>query len=113
MIGPTLPPHLRKKSEENEENETNAGEDDEGDSYGPSLPPALAARRAQAIVPVPAPIPMVQAHEESESDDEVGPRPPSTSISKQDAEDGVREFLAREERRRELAKVCTIVSIFL
>jgi hypothetical protein len=111
MIGPALPPHLRKKSEENEENEINIEEDDGDDNYGPALPPALASRRAQVTVAVPAPAPMVQAQEESESDEEVGPRPPSASTSKQEAEDGVREFLAREERRRELAKVCMIVSI--
>ena len=105
MIGPTLPPHLRKKSPENEENGKQVDEDD----YGPALPPALAARRTGVTAPVPVVPAVTQAPMDSDDDDDdIGPKPPSASTSKQEAEDGVREFLAREERRRELAKACII-----
>ncbi|KIM32591.1 hypothetical protein M408DRAFT_62041 [Serendipita vermifera MAFF 305830] len=108
MIGPTLPPHLSQKSAENEENGPEVDQDEEEDTYGPTLPPALAARRAVATAPGPVAPPVVpkqvEQYENDEDDDDIGPKLPSASTSKQDAEDGVREFLEREERRRELAK---------
>jgi len=106
MIGPTLPPSLREGSGENEEDKGGVENNYEGsDAYGPELPPALAARRAAARPAAP-----VIQQEDDESDDDVGPRPPGASTTEQEVEDGVREFLAREERRRQLAKVRTIVS---
>lgn len=102
MIGPTLPPHLRRdKAEQGDrakDNDSDGDEDEDEDGYGPALPPALAARRAQ---PAPAPEPTV---EDESSDDEIGPRPPS-STSRQAPDDGIREFLERERRRKELAEV--------
>jgi hypothetical protein len=96
MIGPTLPPHLRRDKSEKAENNDSDGDED---AYGPALPPALAASRAQ---PVPAPEPTV---DDESSDDEIGPRPPAPSTSRQAPDDGIREFLERERRRKELAEV--------
>jgi hypothetical protein len=103
MIGPTLPPHLRRDKPEQEGRAENNDSSADEDSYGPALPPALAARRAQpAPAPRSAPEPTV---DDESSDDEIGPRPPAPSTSRQATDDGIREFLEREQRRKELAEV--------
>src|SRR3712207_3723588 len=105
MIGPTPPPHLRGNSNENgnQESETNTPKDDsDEDAYGPALPPTLASKRQAE------PVREKQAAVESDSDsdeDVVGPQLPSASTSKDDPNEGVREFLAREQRRKALAEV--------
>jgi len=94
---------LRRDKREQEETAENNDSGADEDAYGPALPPALAARRAQpAPAPRSAPEPTV---DDESSDDEIGPRPPAPSTSKQAADDGIREFLEREQRRKELAEV--------
>jgi hypothetical protein len=114
MIGPALPPHLRKKSADvgEEERKQNSGNSEE-DDYGPALPPGFAARRAGPkpvdVTPARTEEPTRQSNNrddeyDDDDDDIIGPQLPS-SIVAQDPEDGVREFLEREQRRKELAEV--------
>lgn len=111
MIGPTLPPHLRKDAADQQERAEDDNDDAEEDAYGPALPPSLAARRGKPSAPAPVPSPPRQevhkhVEDDESSDDEIGPRPPAPSTSRRAADDGVREFLERERRRKELAEVC-------
>ncbi|CAG7852367.1 SubName: Full=Uncharacterized protein {ECO:0000313/EMBL:CCA68599.1} [Serendipita indica DSM 11827] len=104
MIGPALPPHLRRNSDDAEkgDNQTNthADSDDDG-AYGPALPPSLARQRQ--IEPVKEQKSTVNPDSDDDSDI-VGPQLPSASGSKEDPDEGVREFLAREQRRKALAE---------
>lgn len=104
MIGPTLPPHLQQTKPQKED------EEHEEDAYGPTLPPALAARRLQGHT-LPSPPRRLVVDEASSDEEEIGPQPPVASTSRGADEDGVREFLEREQRRKELAEVCFLVHV--
>ncbi|KZT18213.1 hypothetical protein NEOLEDRAFT_1143684 [Neolentinus lepideus HHB14362 ss-1] len=116
--GPQLPPDLRSANRSEQAPQDDEDEEEE-DDYAPALPPDLAVSR-KAGVPVTPPKPnslSVSAsskriigpsfppprYEEDEEDDEVGPAPLPAGAGSS-AEDGVREFLEREERRRKAAE---------
>jgi hypothetical protein len=102
------------------ENETNEEESDSDDDYGPALPPDLLAARSKltpsttTIGPsLPPAYTESQNHDrrrygddadEDDSDDDVGPMPLPAGISFEE-EDGVREFMEREETRRKEIEV--------
>lgn len=90
MIGPSLPPHLAQKTQEDEESD---------DDYGPALPPHLLAKRTSNVV-------TTEQTLDSDSEDEIGPQLPAAIPNKQQDEvDGVQEFLERERRRKALEEV--------
>lgn len=118
-VGPQIPAHLiagpskpiltPKPTDQDDDEESNE------DDYGPALPPdLLAARSAPTAKRVVGPsFPAPQTHDrhrsgcddDSDDDDDVGPMPLPAGISFAE-EDGVREFMEREERRRKQIEVC-------
>jgi len=115
-IGPQLPAHLQKKLSGAEEEEDDFGpqpqnddSDDDADSFAPPLPPDLAVRRPQvgpAAPPTVGPA-FPSAHfpaDDDDDDDDYGPMPAPAQAGAQQEEDGVKEFLEREERRRKQAE---------
>lgn len=106
MIGPALPPHLHKKTADaQEEADTPKSEQLVEEDYGPALPPHLAAKRATVRVVDTPPERVAQTTpDDDDDDDEIGPQLPSYAVE-HDPDDGIREFLEREQRRKELAEV--------
>ncbi|KAG8835778.1 hypothetical protein FRC17_001172 [Serendipita sp. 399] len=103
MIGPSLPPHLKTNHPEDDQTVSqDTSNEEENEDYGPALPPHLQARRTQPQVA--SQKPSVSNEESEESEEEIGPRPPSTSRPLDKDDDDIREFLAREERRKALAE---------
>ncbi|KDQ17578.1 hypothetical protein BOTBODRAFT_29754 [Botryobasidium botryosum FD-172 SS1] len=118
-IGPQLPPHLQQRNPAAEDDEgaepqlPNDESDDDADSFAPSLPPDLVVRKPQAgpAAPPPAVGPSFPTAssvnyptEDDDDDDDYGPMPAPAHAGVQEEEDGVKEFLAREERRRKQAE---------
>lgn len=113
--GPLLPPTQAEAEEESEE-----------DDYGPALPPDLLAARtgasssASTLKKVVGPsFPHSYGHDwqtgfqdDDDSDEDVGPKPLPTGYSFQE-EDGVREFIEKEERRRKQVEVSNITSVLI
>ncbi|EIM92060.1 uncharacterized protein STEHIDRAFT_117150 [Stereum hirsutum FP-91666 SS1] len=99
--GPQLPPSSNPGPPRYEEEE-----EEEEDDYAPALPPDLAASRSgtnssagppkRVLGPSMGP---ARREEEEESEDEVGPVPLPQGVVLEE-EDGVREFLEKEEQRR-------------
>lgn len=115
-VGPQIPPHLAADPlippilDEGEE-------ESDDDDYGPALPPDLAASRtashagpSKRVVGPSFPPPPGQNHDrarygsDGDSDDDFGPQPLPAGMSFEE-EDGVREFMEREERRRKQVEV--------
>lgn len=127
-IGPELPPHLRVRSKQEEDGPSVAGpqiptnflkpaveeEDEDEDDYAPSLPPDMIAARqagpsAGPVKPVKGPSLPTSYYRDDDSDDDVGPRPLPPSAQRHHGElDGVKQFLEKEERRRQQIEVCSI-----
>jgi len=79
-IGPTLPPHLRRPT-------SNGDNDEPSSDISPSSIPPNQAQQLDA--------------EDDDSDDDFGPQPlPAHLHTSYSANDGVREFLEKEERRK-------------
>ncbi|KZT42867.1 hypothetical protein SISSUDRAFT_1069269 [Sistotremastrum suecicum HHB10207 ss-3] len=103
--GPTLP-----------EPPTNNADDDDDDDYGPALPPELLASRSQPR-PSTSTSPPPKSDKprrtigpsfptgppDEDDDDDIGPKPlPVLARSEEDAHaEAIREFMAKEERRRQ------------
>ena len=126
VVGPQIPPHLvagpskcPSQPPPQAENEANEEDSDSDDDYGPALPPDLLAARSSALSTTTIGPSLPQAYNESQnhdrrrygddadeddSDDDVGPMPLPAGISFEE-EDGVREFMEREERRRKQIEV--------
>jgi len=121
VVGPQIPPHLVAGPPSQTEIEAHKEDSDSDDDYGPALPPELLAARSKSgpstkVVGPSFPEPHKNqnhdrrrygddADEDSEDDDDVGPMPLPAGISFEE-EDGVREFMEREERRRKQIEVC-------
>ena len=119
-VGPQIPvagPSLTQPAED----ETNQGDSDSDDDYAPALPPDLLASRSglglTTKVAFPQPYSKGQNHDrskygvdpdEEDSDDDVGPMPLPDGISFEE-ENGVREFMEREERRRKQIEVRVLI----
>lgn len=123
-VGPQTPAHLlagpTKPPPENKDPE---GEESDDDDYGPALPPELlAARSGQPAKKVvgpsfPPPPSQGQGHDygaqDDSDDDDFGPQPLPSGATVEE-KDGVREFMEREERRRQQIEVSnSIASWFL
>lgn len=112
-VGPQLPSGFTPEAPRYEE------EEEDEDDYAPALPPDLVATRtggsndigSSRRVHGPAMGPM-RREEEEESDDEVGPVPLPQGVVLEE-EDGVREFLEKEEQRRKAIEVRDESYIFL
>lgn len=121
IVGPEIPPHLiagTSKQSGNEAEEQN--EDDDDDDYGPMVPPNHripsgseigATALSRKIFSPSLPPPPSQNHDrlkyagpDDDSDDDIGPMPLPPGVSFEE-EDGVREFMEREERRRKQIEV--------
>lgn len=101
--GPQLPPGSYSGPPRYEEEE-----EEEEDDYAPALPPDLAASRSGPPKRVLGPsMRPDRREEEEESEDEVGPVPLPQGVVLEE-EDGVREFLQKEEQRRKAIEVCAI-----
>ncbi|KAF8588507.1 hypothetical protein K439DRAFT_638557 [Ramaria rubella] len=109
--GPQLPPHLASKPPADNDDDD---EDDE-DAYTPALPPDLPAPRRTLAPSLPTQRPHVHANAPtrpaprtsgytSSDSDEVGPMPLPPGAQASNGDDAVREFEAREERRRKAAE---------
>ena len=125
-VGPQIPPHLvAGPSKPLSEDEANKEESDSDDDYAPALPPDFAARSGsgpttKVVGPTfPQPYSKSQNHDrsrygidadEEDSDDDVGPMPLPDGISFEE-ENGVREFMEREERRRKQVEVRVFYSL--
>jgi hypothetical protein len=129
-VGPQIPPHLvagpSKPHSQPAEDEANQEESDSDDDYAPALPPDLLASRSDSgpTTKVVGPtFPQLyskgQNHDrsrygvdadEEDSDDDVGPMPLPDGISFEE-ENGVREFMEREERRRKQVEVRVFCSL--
>ncbi|KAG8731084.1 hypothetical protein FRC11_005190 [Ceratobasidium sp. 423] len=96
VAGPAIPEHLLKGSEA-----TTQQDEDDDDSFMPTLPPDLAKPSKPAPRPIGPTLPSRPPPEDSESDDDYGPMPLPGGISSNNYSDGVREFLERERRREE------------
>lgn len=100
-------------------------EDEDEDSFGPALPPDLAiSRTAPERLPVSSGTasqtrrivgPSMPGHDrqtesdDSDSDDDYGPKPMAAGVSESDGlNEGVREFMEKEERRRKEVEVCAM-----
>jgi hypothetical protein len=100
-IGPQLPPSASQDDQEEEEDE---------DAWAPALPPDLEPAPVRVIGPsMPASIPLSSpAQKQYDFDDDYGPMPlPVGSRASDDAGSGVREFIEREERRKKEIEVWT------
>lgn len=105
VLGPQLPPSLAAKVAPDED------EDDE-DSWAPSLPPDLAPPPPRVIGPS-FPGPSSRLGYNDDSDDDYGPMPlPAGVRAEEEAGSGVREFIEREERRKKDLEVCTPLEPF-
>ncbi|KAG8844413.1 hypothetical protein FRB96_003048 [Tulasnella sp. 330] len=94
-IGPAIPAHIMKGKQPKVEEESS------DDDYGPALPPDLALTSSSSTRKVigpsfPTGISLVMG--EDDSDDEIGPAP--LPPGQGEADEGVRNFLEREERRQ-------------
>lgn len=105
VAGPQIPPEFLKAQHVEDE-------DEDEDDYAPSLPPDLAASRNAAPVvyapakPVKGPSLPSSYYPNDDSDDDVGPRPlPPSAQGSQSEVDGVKQFLEKEERRRQQIEV--------
>ena len=105
LAGPPTPPP------ENVEPEGEESDDD----YGPALPPELLAarsgRQVQRVVGPSFPPPQSQGYDrmkygarDDSDDDDFGPQPLPSGAAVEE-KDGVREFMEREERRRQQIEV--------
>ncbi|EPQ61252.1 hypothetical protein GLOTRDRAFT_135771 [Gloeophyllum trabeum ATCC 11539] len=115
--GPQLPPeHASANRSDEQRGQKQEEEESDEDDYVPALPPDLAAsRRAGPSLPslspprasppkrVIGPSFPPPSFQEDDDDDEVGPVPLPAGAGPVE-EDGVREFLEREERRRKAAE---------
>jgi hypothetical protein len=127
VVGPKTPPHLvagssKPPSQPSQQvhDEVSKEESESDDDYGPALPPELLASRSRSRPSAEVVGPSLpQSYnkdqnfdqrrygddaDEEDSDDEVGPVPLPEGISFEE-EDGVREFMEREERRRKQIEV--------
>ncbi|TDL22310.1 hypothetical protein BD410DRAFT_898265 [Rickenella mellea] len=111
-IGPALPPHLSNLPLVTDQADEDEEEDE--DAYVPELPPGLSVSRtapqppSTASPPLPAstsskrilgPSLPTQNRYGDDEDDDYGPMPMPEG-HRQDAGDGVREFMEKEEKRR-------------
>jgi hypothetical protein len=111
-IGPHIPTVLSDQKEISPAHvdvNTPQDEDEDEDDYAPALPPDLIASRSTEAKRVIGPSlpgrPGYNAYE-SDDDDDVGPMPaPAGANSNYESQDGVKEFIEREERRRKQAEV--------
>jgi hypothetical protein len=103
-LGPPIP---NLESQRTPAVDAHADDSDGSDDYTPALPPELLAARSaapQQRKPVLGPtLPPQAGVYGSDEEEEIGPRPPSGVSSAR--EDGVRQFLESEERRRKLLEV--------
>jgi len=92
-IGPAIPSHLLKGEEPHVEEESS------DDEYGPAPPPDLASTSSSTRRVIGPSFPTgIPAANEDDSDDDYGPTP--LPPGEGEDEDGVRNFLEREERRQ-------------
>jgi hypothetical protein len=122
-VGPQIPPHLvagpSKPLSKPAEDEANKEGSDSDDDYAPALPPDLLAARSGSGSITKVVGPQARGYSKGEnhdrcrygidvdsedSDDDVGPVPLPDGISFEE-ENGVREFMEREERRRKQVEV--------
>ncbi|KIL61870.1 hypothetical protein M378DRAFT_82004 [Amanita muscaria Koide BX008] len=121
MIGPALPPHLVAQGD-GEEQDVSIGpqipvhllaqksttpplEEDDEDGSVPLPEPRKQAQTSGpsssvARRPIGPVLPSYALNDEDEDEDEVGPRPPSYYGVQHDVDDGVRQFMEVEEKRR-------------
>ena len=120
--GPSKPPsqHSPRATTEARKEEEEESDSDE-DNYGPALPPELLASRSKSSTSAKVVGPSLPQHHninqnhdrrygddaDEDSDVDVGPMPLPAGISFEE-EDGVREFMEREERRRKQIEVCIL-----
>lgn len=123
-IGPQTPAqlvaaHTHESSTSREaKDQEDEDEDEDDDSYVPALPPALAASRqsgasyGRSIPAAPKPkrvigpsMPGHDRQEQSDDDDDYGPMPMPERGGSAGVNEGVREFIEKEERRRKRAEV--------
>ncbi len=117
-IGPQFPTHLIGAGASNDN-------DEEDDDYVPALPPSLAASRAGGSKPAETSAPSTSQRrvlgpslpgrdryeeddDDDSSDDDFGPMPPPAHggpVRDDGMSEGVREFLAREERMQKAKEV--------
>ncbi|KAJ3483558.1 hypothetical protein NLI96_g6227 [Meripilus lineatus] len=117
-IGPSIPQNLQSPQRHIPTSGNEPQEEEEEDDYTPALPPDLVAARSAPpssssnakSKPVAGPTlssqsklrsthPQLQREDEEDSDDDYGPQPlPQGVVLEQN--EGVREFLEKEERRR-------------
>lgn len=122
-IGPSIPQNLQSPQRHIPTSGNEPQEEEEEDDYTPALPPDLVAARSAPpssssnakSKPVAGPTlssqsklrsthPQLQREDEEDSDDDYGPQPlPQGVVLEQN--EGVREFLEKEERRRKQIEV--------
>lgn len=131
-IGPALPAHLLNQSagpsndgNESDEEPVVAGpqnptatvqkppldDDSDDDDYAPALPPDMIASSSKKVVGPTMPPSYsatydsrVQYHNPDDSDDDVGPKPLPAGVGFAER-DAVKEFMAKEEKRRREVEV--------
>ena len=122
-IGPALPAHLMKREYQpahnnEQDHKTSAEDEEEEDAYGPALPPNFEPSRASQKEPINrtekrvlGPSLPTHGHSDDDEDEEedVGPKPNLAYIGNDD--DGVREFMEKEERRRKEVEVISYISV--
>lgn len=100
-IGPTIPAHLLDGKQPEVEEESS------DDDYGPALPPDLASTlgpTTRRVFGPSFPTGRPAAADQDDSDEDVGPMPLPPGQGEE--EDGIRNFLEREERRQKAIEVC-------
>lgn len=122
-IGPQIPTNLLANRARHAQGQVLEDEDDEeNDSFGPALPPELMASRGSNTASVePASVskrtvgPTLPGHDrlndsdddKDDDDDDYGPMPmPAEATEADRVNEGVREFLEKEEKRRKEIEVC-------
>ncbi|KAK7038027.1 GPALPP motifs-containing protein [Favolaschia claudopus] len=124
-IGPAIPSHLlnrRSSNSDSEEEESvrvagpqpppptrnEVDEEDDEDDYAPALPPDMIASSSKKPIagPTMPPAypptynPRTNYHADDSDDDDIGPRPLPAGVGFEER-DAVKEFMAKEERRRQ------------
>ena len=124
-VGPSIGPQIPTRPANSAGPSITTQDEDEDDDYGPSLPPDLLAKRsgpsssaARTTSPARSPSPPGpsrrivgptlpgRVQQSYDDDDDYGPMPLPEGAQKMDSvSEGVREFLEKEERRRQQAEV--------
>lgn len=124
-IGPHIPANIHNRRSQSAQDNTNQDhdlgdndDDDDDDAYVPALPPNLLTSRTSTVEPIsraekrvlgPS-LPSRDNYDEDENDEEdYGPKPSFSSVGQED--DGVREFMEKEEKRRKELEVSKCVGL--